>query len=114
MENAGDGPALEITGRLWSADGRHADLLGASMIGRGRTAVLSGTLTADTQPAPDRLSECRAVRGAPRFLVELAYTDVFGNAFTASAIFDPTGTGAWRELVVSGPASSPGTVSEGA
>jgi hypothetical protein len=110
VENAGEGPALEITGRLWSADGRHADLQGASMIGKGRTAVYRGLLApagARQLPVPERLAECRAEPGAPPgFLLELTCTDVFGNAFTASAVFDPAGVGAWRALRVSGPAIS--------
>ena len=115
VENAGEGPALEVTGSLWSADGRHAALHGASMIGKGRTAVLAGTLAAPARKAPERLSECQAEPGAPpRFLVELAYTDVFRNEFTASAVFDSAGVGAWRALRVSGPLGSPDIVGEAA
>ena len=44
VENAGEGPALEVSGALWSSDGRRADLQGASMISKGRTLVLTGSL----------------------------------------------------------------------
>jgi hypothetical protein len=105
VENSGEGPALEISGTLWSTDGRRAELQGTSTIARGRTVVLSGTLTASTAPAPERLAECQAGPGAsPGFLVEIAYVDVFGHAFTASAVFDASGVGAWRKLRVDDPA----------
>lgn len=108
VENVGEGPALDVTGTLWSVDGRRADLQGASMISKGRTVILSGALSKTTLSAPARLAECAGKRGAPPgFLVELAYTDLFGNSFTASALFDPRGVGAWRALHVSDPAGSP-------
>jgi hypothetical protein len=105
VENSGEGPALEVSGALWASDGRRAELRGASMIGRGRTIILSGTLAATAAPAPERLAECQAGPGtAPGFLIELTYVDVFGNLFTASAVFDPGGVGAWRKLRISGSA----------
>lgn len=103
VENSGEGPALEVRGTLWSSDARRAELQGASMIGRGRTVVLTGALSATSAHAPERLAECQGADGsAPGFLVELTYADLFGNAFTMSAVFDPSGVGGWRKLHVSG------------
>ena len=53
---------------------------------------------------PDRLTAYIDAHHPPScFLVEFAYVDLFGNALTASAIFDGSGVGAWRELRVTSP-----------
>ena len=101
VENAGEGPALSIAGRLWCSDGAAAEVDGPSALGAGRVAIMTARLRNAGQAIPRPFDEALGGLGNREtvyFWLELSYDDVFGNALGSSALFDPRGLGAWRYI----------------
>jgi hypothetical protein len=100
IENAGEGPALRISGKLWRADGALGAIAGPSVLGAGRMAVMTADLHGGDAAIPDAFAEviksCGGPRGATYYWLDLSYVDVFGNALGACALFDPRGLGTWH------------------
>jgi hypothetical protein len=100
VENAGEGPALRISGKLWRSDGARGEVVGPSVLGAGRLAVMTASLRDDGRAIPDAFGE--AIRshadtpGGTYYWLDLSYLDVFGNTLGACAMFDPRGLGAWH------------------
>jgi hypothetical protein len=100
VENAGEGPALRISGKLWRGDGALGALAGPSVLGAGRVAVMTADLRGVGTAIPDAfaaaIASCGGSPGVAYYWLDLSYVDVFGNALGASALFDPRGLGAWQ------------------
>jgi hypothetical protein len=100
VENAGEGPALRITGRLWRSDGAAGEVIGPSALGAGRIAIMTARLRPDQSGLPGVFQEAIVAIGEPEhgpyFWLDLSYTDVFQNTLGACALFDPRGVGGWR------------------
>jgi hypothetical protein len=111
VENAGEGPALRITGRLWRSDGVWGDVVGPSALGAGRVAIMTARLRDEQEVLPSAFEAAIKATGEPRgrpyFWLDLSYVDVFENLLGASALFDPRGLGAWRHSY--GPRIEPAT-----
>lgn len=105
VENAGEGPALRISGLLWRHDGRCGGVVGPTVLGAGKVMVATATLT-QTRRLPERFADAvKAVvdgfrEGDPFYVLEMVYSDVFGNELSAWAVFDTSGPGAWRHVGV--------------
>lgn len=96
IDNAGEGPALRITGRLWRHDGRCGELASPTVLGAGKIMVATAALTCSRE-LPPRFAEVLAA-GNIEFALELTYFDVFGHELDVRAIFDVRGIGAWQHL----------------
>ena len=100
VENAGEGPALRISGKLWRSDGAQGDIAGPSVLGAGRTAIMTASLRSDGLAIPTAFGEViRSYGDSPGvayYWLDLSYLDVFGNTLGACALFDPRGLGAWH------------------
>ena len=106
VENAGEGPALQVTGDLWRNDGRRGELIGPTALGAGKVAVMTARLGVDVQKLPAQFAEAVAAISGPDssagsqvfYWLELSYIDVFSNRLSAWALFDTRGLGAWRHV----------------
>jgi hypothetical protein len=100
VENAGEGPALRISGKLWRSDGAQGDVVGPSVLGAGRIAIMTASLRNDGLAIPAAFGEvigsCGDTPGIVYYWLNLSYLDVFGNTLGACALFDPRGLGAWH------------------
>jgi hypothetical protein len=100
VENAGEGPALRVSGELWRSDGALGALAGPSVLGAGRMAVMTAELRGGGPALPDAFAagirSCGESEGVTYYWLNLSYVDVFGNALQACALFDPRGLGAWH------------------
>jgi hypothetical protein len=103
VENAGEGPALRVAGRLRRSDGAAGDIDGPSAVGAGQVAIMTAMLRPSGQAVPDDFDA--ALRSLPDrragtlyYWLDLSYIDVFGNLLGSSALFDPGGLGAWRYI----------------
>lgn len=103
VENAGEGPALRVAGKLWRSDGTAGELDGPSAVGAGRVAIMSACLRTAGQAVPDGFGKAmegmmNRPPGMLYYWLDLSYIDVFGNPLGVSALFDPRGLGAWRYI----------------
>jgi hypothetical protein len=103
VENAGEGPALRVAGRLWRSDGAAGNVDGPSALGAGHVAIMTTLLCPPGQTVPEDFGVALCGLPDPRpealyYWLELSYIDVFGNSLGASALFDPSGLGAWRYI----------------
>lgn len=102
IENVGEGPALSVSGHLWRSDHSIGELIGPSALGAGRVAIMTVVLQQAARELPDAFNAAIEVPGeggiGPCYWLELSYSDVFGNALGASALFDPKGLGTWRYM----------------
>jgi hypothetical protein len=100
VQNAGEGPALRIGGRLWRSDGRAGDVLGPSALGTAGVAIMTSRLQDTADPLPNAFEEAIKVAGdqatSGYFWLDLHYFDVFGHPQRSCALFDPRGLGIWR------------------
>ncbi|MDZ5446706.1 hypothetical protein U2F26_28950 [Micromonospora sp. 4G57] len=98
VENVGEGPALRIRGTLWCSDGRNGPVAGVPALGVGRTGVLAAVLHADGRPLPEEFGSMTASDDGPSvaYWLDLDYADVFANPRRTTALFDPSGIGAWH------------------
>lgn len=99
IENAGEGPALQITGELWRSDGTMGEVIGPSALGTGRIAIMTAALQDVRKPIPEAFEEALKDTGGDTgrafYWLALSYFDVFSNMFDAHALFDPRGLGVW-------------------
>ncbi|WP_380719407.1 hypothetical protein [Saccharothrix hoggarensis] len=104
VENAGEGPALRVAGRLWRSDGRNGPLVGPTVLGAGKVAVFTARLGSDTSGLPAAFEEAvKALGGSPRtvfYWLEVSYVDVFSTPLRADAFFDPRDLGAWHHVAI--------------
>ena len=100
VENAGEGPALGITGRLWRNDGALGEVTGPATLATNCTAIMTAQLQGAGTDLPEAFkNEIHRVGDRTRstyFWLDLSYFDVFNNARSARAMFDPHGMGAWH------------------
>lgn len=100
VENAGEGPALGITGQLWRNDGALGEVTGPATLATGCTAIMTAQLQGARTDLPEAFkNRIRGVGDGARgtyFWLDLSYFDVFNNARSARAMFDPRGVGAWH------------------
>lgn len=100
IENAGEGPALKISGELWHHSGARGRLVGPTAVGAGRIAIFSATISEGTDELPQGFLDAIRTAGAPdncdRYWLETGYCDVFSNALTGKAFFDSRGLGRWE------------------
>jgi hypothetical protein len=110
VENAGEGPALQITGWLWRVDGCCGALIGPTVLGAGTLTIFTAKLNADRDILPTAFDRAVAAAGGVRrtdfFWLEMTYVDAFANPLRAEALFDPRELGAWRHVAI--PAIEPG------
>lgn len=103
VRNAGEGPALGITGTLWHHSGPHGPLVGPSALGAGELATFTVRLGDAHRPPPiglsNALAQQRAKAPSELFWLETTCHDVFGNPIGAQAIFDSDGLGGWHSPV---------------
>ncbi|MFI9388097.1 hypothetical protein [Kutzneria sp. NPDC052558] len=100
VDNLGEGPALQVTGRLWRSDRTCGDLVGPTAIAAGHTVIMTASLAQTPLELPTAFAPT-ALDGQLCHWLELHYTDVFGNPVTTEALFDPRGLGAWRHSTYS-------------
>jgi hypothetical protein len=100
VENAGEGPALQITGKLWRSDGGLGAVIGPTVLAARSMAVMTANLRSDGLALPDAFGEaikaCGDFPGGAYYWLDLSYVDVFGNMFGMCALFDPRGLGGWH------------------
>ena len=96
VENAGEGPALGIVGRLWRNDGAAGETAGPATLAVGGRAIMTARLQKADGKLPRKFEEeiCGRVSGT-YFWLELFYFDIFNNARASRSVFNPDGTGAW-------------------
>ncbi|WP_146073796.1 hypothetical protein [Amycolatopsis sp. CA-126428] len=97
IDNVGEGPALQVAGRLWRSDRAWGELVGPTALAAGRTAILTAQLSETGSELPAEFAAA-APDGPACCWLELDYFDVFGNPVTTRALFDPHGLGAWRHV----------------
>jgi hypothetical protein len=100
IENAGEGPALGITGQLWRNDGAVGKVAGPATLATGSTAIMTAELQGAGRSLPEEFKkEIHRIGDRARgtyFWLDLSYFDVFNNARSARAMFDPRRMGAWH------------------
>lgn len=111
IENAGEGPALNVVGTLWHQDGTRGLLAGPTTVGAGKTAVYRAALSEQAEPLPDGFAKALAAAGEAGtigcFWLETQYSDLFANAVATTAYFDPRGLGGWKTISVGLPVWGP-------
>lgn len=102
LENAGEGPALRVTGSLWRSDGRWGRLVGPTALSAGSVGIMTARLGAVAQQLPSSFADAIQSIGQPReqpyYWLEVCYVDVFSNRLGALNLFDPRGLGSWQQF----------------
>jgi hypothetical protein len=103
VENAGEGPALDVRGTLWRDDGCSGAIVGPTALRAGNLMVMTAALGQQASLPDWTTAALNRFLGADRedsgfYCLELIYTDVFANELRARAVFDSRGSGGWRHV----------------
>jgi hypothetical protein len=104
VENSGEGPALQVAGRLWRSDGHSGPLVGPTVLGVSKVGIFVARLGGDAgRPPPAFDRAVKALSGRPQALfywLEMSYVDVFSTPLRGEALFDPRDLGAWHCVTI--------------
>lgn len=102
VENVGEGPAVSLTGKIASSDGKIRRLTGSTGLASGALTTLRSNpapVGDGPSPDPDFAKFVESLLPSLRnscYHLRIEYLDIFGSPHVTVALFDPRGVGAWH------------------